>query len=426
MNLNLIVSIITFANSVLFCLADQPLLNSIKREKCGTVRYSNYLKSKNPSLQQQIVKDENILQQVLHNSISSRISNTIYTIPVVVHVVYFNNAQNISDAQVQSQIDVLNEDFSRTNADTLNTPPPFASFASSTNFQFCLARKDPSGMPTSGIERRQTTVQVFQPDNGVKFFSSGGLNAWDVNKYLNIWVCDLGDDILGFAEAPSSIHSNVFGLVVQYNAFGRIGLVNAPYNYGRTCTHEISHCFDLNHIWGDDDLCSGSDLVDDTPNQAESTFGCHSFSFSDLCTQNYPGIMYMNYMDYSDDDCMNMFTNDQATRMFAAVNSFYPTLLTSNGCLVNGIESVSDFKFGTIPNPTSGILEINILTTTNIGSKANIRISDVLGKNIYESILLNPNKVTHRLDLHHLNDGIYFVTIYNEKYKKTERIILAH
>ena len=426
MKVKLIVSIIAFLNSILFSFADQPGSAEIKNEKCGTVRHTEYLKSKEPSLQRQITQDENILQQALNNSSIARISNTVYTLPVVVHVVYYTSGQNISDAQIQSQIDVLNEDYSRTNADTSNTPSPFLSFASSTNFQFCLARRDPNGALTNGIERRQTMVQVFQSDDNVKFYSSGGLDAWDVNKYLNIWVCDLDGQVIGYGEQPSSIHTNSFGVVIKYNTFGRTGIVINPYQFGRTCTHELGHCLNLYHIWGDEDGCTGTDFINDTPNQAKATYGCHSFPYADICTINYPGIMFMNYMDYSDDDCMNMFTKDQATRMFTSINSYYPTLLISNGCLANGIESLSDFKFSVYPNPTSGILDIDMFTTQNIGSKANIRITDVLGKVVHESVILNPNGFVHRLDLQHLNDGIYFLTVYINNCMRTEKILLTH
>ncbi len=404
--------------------ANQPVSGKINKEKCGTIRYTDYLKSNSSLLEQQIIDDENNLQSLLNNSTYSASFNTVYTIPVVVHVVYYTSQQNISDAQIQSQIDVLNEDFGRTNADASNTPMPFLTFASSTNFQFCLAQRDPNGDPTNGIERRQTNVQVFQPDNAVKFYNSGGLNAWDVNKYLNIWVCDLGGEILGFAESPSSIHSNNFGVVIQYDAFGRTGVVVPPYHRGRTCTHEISHSFNLDHIWGDEDLCAGSDNVTDTPNQAEATYGCHSFPYAEICTQNYPGIMYMNYMDYSDDDCMNMFTNNQATRMFTSINAFYPTLLTSNGCLPVGMETISDFTFKIYPIPTSGFIDVDLTHTKYLGTKTNIRITDVPGKVVYESLLFNPGNYIHRLDLQQLHDGIYFVVISNDRFKKTEKIIL--
>ena len=426
MKIKLFLLIILLFNNIQFSLAEVPNIPKIKNEKCSTVKHRDYLKANNALYDQQIIEDQNLLQQQLLNSSNTSDPNTIYIIPVVVHVLYFTNGQNISDAQIRSQIDVLNEDFGRTNADTTNTPQPFDSLASSTSFQFCLANRDPNGATTNGIERRQTTVQGFQTDDNMKFYSSGGLNAWNVNKYLNIWVCDLGGQVIGYGEEPSGFHTNTFGVVVHYSAFGRTGVVSAPYNLGRTCTHEISHCFNLYHIWGDEDLCSGSDYVSDTPNQAKATYGCHSFPFAEMCTVNYPGVMYMNYMDYSDDDCMNMFTVGQAARMLASVNSYYPSLKTSDGCLSNGIESLSDFEFRIYPNPSSGILDVNMFTSKNIGSTAKICITDILGKAVYETVINNPNGFVHRLDIHNLNKGIYFVTVYNDNFKKTEKISLTY
>ena len=321
----------------------------------------------------------------------------------------------------------MNEDYARLNADTINTPVPFRSVAGAPNFQFCLANRDPNNNPTNGIERRQTSVQTFNADDLVKYFSSGGLDAWDVNKYLNIWVCNLENPILGIGDMPSSIHSDTYGVIVHYNAFGRTGNVLYPYNLGRTCTHEISHCFNLYHIWGDDDFsCLGTDFIADTPNQSDATYGCHGFPFADMCTMTYPGIMFMNFMDYSDDNCMNMFTANQATRMINSISSYYPDLLTSTGCLANGIESVSDFEYSFYPNPSAGILYLDIFTSKNMGLFPRIRITDILGKIVYEDHIQNPKSSVYQLDLQHLQNGIYFVTIDSEKYKRTSRLLINH
>ena len=172
------------------------------------------------------------------------------TIPVVVHVVYNTTGQNISDAQVESQIDVLNEDFARLNADTANTPAPFASIAGPTPIRFCLAQRTPDDQPSTGIERRQTGTSSFFDDDAIKAFSSGGLDAWDPTRFFNIWVGPLGGGLLGYAEFPSGSISNTYGVVIAYDAFGRIGTAASPFDLGRTASHEIGHCFGLYHIWG--------------------------------------------------------------------------------------------------------------------------------------------------------------------------------
>ena len=118
-------------------------------------------------------------------------SSTIITIPVVVHVVYYNSTENISTAQVQSQIDILNEDFRRLNADAANTPFAFQSVAADCEIEFCLATTDPNGNSTTGITRTSTSQPSFSTNDGVKYSSSGGIDAWNTSEYLNIWVCDI-------------------------------------------------------------------------------------------------------------------------------------------------------------------------------------------------------------------------------------------
>jgi hypothetical protein len=167
----------------------------------------------------------------------------------------------------------------------------------------------------------------------VKSSSTGGSNAWDRNKYLNIWVCDISGGILGYAQFPGG-SASTDGVVVDYQYFGTIGTATAPFNKGRTATHEVGHWLNLYHIWGDDGTgCTGSDLVSDTPNQADQNYGCPAFP-QVSCSNGPNGDMFMNYMDYTDDACMFMFSTGQATRMQAlfAAGGARASLLTSNGC----------------------------------------------------------------------------------------------
>jgi hypothetical protein len=254
-----------------------------------------------------------------------------------------NRKGNISDAQAISQITVLNEDYGRTNADTINTPPVWRSRSANTHIQFCLAQRTPSDSISNGIESWQNdAVTSWGLDNKVKYYSSGGLDAWDPAKYLNIWVCDLGNSLLGYGEFPTGSISPTYGVVILNSSFGNQGTVASPYQLGRTATHEFSHCFNLYHIWGDDNgACNGSDYCADTPNQADYTMRCPKFPFIDVCSGTtgtnagdpVNGIMFMNYMDYSDDNCMNMFTANQSSRMNAVLHAApYNVLGFSNGC----------------------------------------------------------------------------------------------
>jgi hypothetical protein len=241
-------------------------------------------------------------------------------IPVVVHVVWNTQAQNISDAQIRSQIDVLNQDFRRTNPDSSQVPQVWQPVAADARIEFFLATTDPNGNPTTGIIRTQTQRTSFpQQGNPVKSAATGGADAWPADVYLNIWVCQLSSNLLGYAQFPGG-PAQTDGVVILHSAFGTTGTAAAPFDRGRTATHEIGHWLNLFHTGGDDGTgCNGTDLVDDTPNQADQNFGCPTFP-NTSCNNGPNGDMFMNYMDYTDDACMFMFTHGQVTRMQAALD----------------------------------------------------------------------------------------------------------
>jgi len=261
----------------------------------------------------------------------------VITIPVVVHIVYNVAAENIADSYVYSQIDVLNDDFRRLNADVGETPAYFAGIAADAEIAFCLATVDPSGNPTTGITRTSTTKTSFSTADDMKF-ATFGKTIWDRNKYLNLWVCDLSGGLLGYAQFPGGAAATD-GVVIDYVYFGVGGPGSAPYNEGRTATHEVGHWLNLFHIWGDDGTgCGGSDAVGDTPNQADETYGCPGGTIRISCTNGPNGDMFQNYMDYTDDGCMNIFTAGQKTRMQAlfAAGGSRNAITTSTGCSGGG------------------------------------------------------------------------------------------
>lgn len=244
----------------------------------------------------------------------------VITIPVVVHVVYRQPEENISDEQIQSQIDVLNEDFGARNADIAGVPADWKGLITDSEIQFALADRDPRGKPTTGIVRKKTRAAGFkQASNPVKRSATGGSNAWDTSRYLNIWVCNLLDGLLGYAQFPGG-PASTDGVVIRYSAFGRGGSAVAPYNLGRSATHEVGHFLNLFHIWGDTQDCSGTDYVDDTPNAGEPNFGKPTFPVRS-CPDEKNGDMFMNYMDYVDDDSMFFFTKGQVERMRATLSN---------------------------------------------------------------------------------------------------------
>lgn len=311
--------------------------------KCGTMENLERLKKLDPGLEQRMADYEARIQEFLAQHPNGKLSpfQTI-TIPTVVHVVWNTAAENISDNSVNNIITVLNEDYGRTNPDASQTPSVWQSIAVNTGIQFCLAVRDPSGNPTNGIVRVQTAQTSFTTDDKVKFTAQGGSDSWTTTQYFNIWICDLGGGLGGYGEFPSGSPSNTWGNVTDYALVG-----------GYVCSHESGHCFDLYHIWGDDGgSCSGSDAVSDTPNQADATnASCSTFPTTDACSPSSPGIMYMNYMDYTW-SCTNLFTQGQSSRANAAL--FIPpynALASSQGCVpVNLVANDAGITVVSSPN----------------------------------------------------------------------------
>jgi hypothetical protein len=323
---------ILFAGGALF-------LNA--QERCGTTAITEKMMSENPEYANARSKVNQQTEKWIENH-PNHSEKIIITIPVVVHVLYSNNNQNISDAQILSQIDVLNEDFRRTNIDAINTPSVWQSIAADSEIEFCMATTDPNGQPTDGINRVQTTHGAFGMNSDVHSTPAGGADDWPNDDYLNIWVCNIETGLLGYATPPSNWTGDGDGLVIGYQYFGRIGTVQPPYNKGRTATHEIGHWLNLDHVWGGGWGSCGDDNVSDTPTQEQENYSCPGYPHNpnSCSTTNPEGDMFMNYMDYTNDACMNLFTNGQKTRMLAAINQYRPNMLNHNLC--TGTVAVSE------------------------------------------------------------------------------------
>lgn len=324
--------------------------NATAQRNCGSHDHHVHQMQTDPEYAKNQESIENHTAAYLNNPNKKRV---VVTIPVVVHVVYNTTAQNISDAQIQSQMNILNADFRKLNADASLIPSLFQGVAADCEINFCLAAQDPNGNATNGIVRRSTTVTSFSSNNAIKYTAQGGSDIWDRNRYLNIWVGNLSGGLLGYAQFPGGTAATD-GVVCTFTAFGNIGTAASPFNKGRTATHEVGHWLNLRHIWGD--ATCGSDLVNDTPPHNTSNAGCPAYPHYSTCTGT-PVEMTMNYMDYTDDACMYMFTQGQKDRMQAvfATGGARVSLLTSNGC--------------TAPNPTacgtpSGVAASNITTTS--------------------------------------------------------------
>ena len=304
-----------------------------QQRNCGTMQHLDEIRQRDPGVDNRIdVENLDIKHWISNNTSSSKSMPNLITIPVVVHVIYKNSSQNISDAQIFSQIDILNEDFRMNNSDASSVPSAFAGAAADCEIEFCLAVRDPNGNVTTGITRTYTTTSSFSGYTSMKYSSTGGQDAWNTSDYLNIWVCNLASGLLGFATFPGG-NSSTDGVVCDYAYFGNTGTATSPYDLGRTATHEVGHWLNLYHIWGDS-YC-GNDYVSDTPKHEESNYGCPSYPHASSCSgTGSSGEMFMNYMDYTNDACMFMFSTGQKNRMRATLNGSRSSLLSSLGCQV--------------------------------------------------------------------------------------------
>ncbi|MCY7350990.1 MAG: zinc metalloprotease [Cytophagaceae bacterium] len=300
--------------------------STLLRRQCGSMSAHFRLLEQDPEFRTiQSELELSTARRMARGSDAFLHSNGPMVIQVVVHVVYNTAKENISAAQINSQIRVLNRDFRAKNPDKSKVPSVWKGLTADANVTFQLAKKDPNGNSTNGITRTKTVRTSFGTNDSVK----GGVEGkapWAVDRYLNIWVCNLRGGLLGYAQFPGG-PAPTDGVVVTHRAFGTTGTATAPFALGRTATHEIGHYLNLRHIWGDTEDCSGSDMVKDTPNAVGPNLGKPAFPHIS-CSNGPNGDMFMNYMDYVDDDAMFMFTFEQVARMHATLDGFRGSLVS--------------------------------------------------------------------------------------------------
>lgn len=348
---------------------------AFSQKKCGTEDYQQLINqrrqiSENEAGFERWLKEKRLSKQSL-NKYSGKNEENIYFIPVVVHVIHqgeeIGTESNIPDEQIFSQIEVLNEDFRRMNADASETPAEFLPVAADVKIEFTLAKRDPEGLPTNGIVREMASRQSyhFNTDRELKSQS-----YWPAEDYLNLWVTVLSGNLLGYAQFPTSnldgmdidqsIDRLTDGIVVDYRFMGE-GHNALAFSTGRTATHEIGHFLGLRHIWGSGG-CSSDDFCDDTPDQSGSTLGCPDGASETSCDSKD---MYQNYLDLSDDVCMNLFTICQKDRMRTVLENSprRRSLLVSKGA-EEAIQIANDLGIRQILSPLSG--DCNTLITPRI------------------------------------------------------------
>ncbi len=340
----------TFLLPVFLCIHLQFTPQAQTMERCHTTESYERLKIQYPEYEQNRQQIERQIQEIITQR---DVVNGITIIPCVYHVIHDGDAvgagENLSTALLQAQLDQMNDDFRRTNADAGNTPAAFAGVAADTEIEFCLAQLDPNENTTTGINR--INVNTLSGVNTNDCWDDDYIDAniksptvWDRNRYLNIWVVfkinrsdNCANTILGYAQFPGG-PANSDGIVLRATTVGSLASPNpagGDYSFGRTGTHEVGHWLNLFHVWGNcsSSCCGVDDSVSDTPNASEPNYTSAPCTYPgpDSCDEGASDLpdMFQNYMDYSDDQCMNLFTQGQATRMNAAIAASRPGLLTA-------------------------------------------------------------------------------------------------
>ncbi len=370
-----------------------------------TEQYSEYLRSFDS------------LNIVISNQDNYNKSFDEIVVPVVVHIVFKNQAENLPLTRILSQIDVLNEDFNRENSNFINTPIEFQNIGGNAKIRFCLTNIDPNGNFTTGITFTQTSVPQFSRElDNIKFTNQGGRDAWDTRRYLNIWVGDIGTSVLGYAPLVGNLPPERDGVVINFRAFGRFFSLTNPFNQGRTCTHEIGHFFNLIHTWGNVGGCFNDDWVGDTPTQYTFYEGCPQAP-QNSCGSNDA---FMNFMDYPHDACLTFFTQGQVQRMRNTIATSRQNLVNWYTCPLTSLEETqsNSSKILIYPNPTTDFLHINWIDET----PSEIQIFDTFGRMIFQEKIYHMGDV-YTLNISHLPNGSYIINVVSKETKYSKWFI---
>lgn len=392
---------------VSICLLGNRNLLLAQEKGCATMQVLEHTFQSNPSLKASFQKQTTGFQQSVNKRIATssglRIEGNIVYIPVVFHIV-LPHPTVITDAQVLAQLDVLNKDFAGMNPDSVNLPAAFKPLFGKSQIQFKLAQRTPGNEPATGIVRATAGHPIYSTfDNSLKYTTQGGDDAWDANRFLNVWITNLSAGyVLGYSTLPGASIAAEEGIVIHYTTLPADSLTT--YNRGRTLVHEAGHFFYLYHIWGDENGCAGTDFVDDTPNQTTLTSGCPGGAIvTDACSPIAPGILYENYMDYTDDACMSLFTRGQVARMETALNDYHPGYYTSNGA--DPLPNLLSKGFMVTPNPATNAVTFQFYPVP--ATLKAITLYNSAGQKIAEQVATGAG--SYSFNVARFASGVYFV-----------------
>jgi len=387
---------------------------------CRSFEYQQQLIRKDPRLQKSRDAAQNFVQLSMSSRISSSGAPKTITIPVVVHILYHRPGENISDSLVNTQIMALNRDFRKLNSDTVKIPDAFKALAADCEIEFQLATVDSKGRATSGIIHKYTPITEWNTDDKIKLSEEMGDDAWDPGSYLNIWVGAL-DKFLGYSSIPGDPATND-GVVISNTIFGIRG---GDYGNGRTAVHEVGHWLGLKHLWGD--AACGDDGVADTPRQETFTNGCPS-GIRISCNNGPYGDMYMDYMDFTNDPCLVMFTKGQKQKMRALFQPGGPrySILFSKALgsptsseIPPQDVSPSWLQVKIYPDPASTELFLNVEFDTRWVGKE-LQVINISGQIQFRTTI---NSKIQKLDVSRLRPGVYFIRAEKQGEKIIEKFI---
>ncbi|MFT4522207.1 MAG: hypothetical protein ACI8ZN_001147 [Bacteroidia bacterium] len=408
-------------------------------DPCASHQYIDHLDSLYPGFRK--AADQTYLHAISETKQTDVLNkakplDTIYTLQVVFHVVWFNNEHNIHDSLITTQLKTINDAFNRRNADTVNMRDLFKSVAGNSRIEFVLAKTDPDGNPTNGITRTKTYRSTFNASGSasqqdyIKSESFGGVAAWNSDKYLNIWIGNLNlsngnRSLFGYAYPPVNeanwpstyyVGKDKQGVVLHYEVVGENNpakLARGTYTIEKTAVHEVGHYLGLRHIWGDAPWgvngCTVDDYIDDTPNTGSRTTSCSWYPNTCTMADDMPD-QIENYMDYSPAYCTNMFTAQQIRVMRYNLVNLRPGLAESKVVFEEEEEEkvIANSEFW-VPNPIKQSLHLNAKSTFAVGDVISIKVYDLYGRLVFEgSGEMMSNQATFKLNF--LAVGIYDVS----------------